>query len=166
MKTVTRQTMANRNTPMTWIILLICFFYFVPSLLMDRIWIHLESTEVSSLNLVGEPITMVVTREVKQEFRGYFTVDIRRTNGELVYQAESDGVFIYGPGKTFPDPLLLEWWLGGRSKMIEAKSRGFDTGFYYIDTCHTVVIGIWDIPFARRCVQSNAFQVIDEKDLL
>jgi hypothetical protein len=166
MNTVTRQTLSNRNTPMTWMVILICFFYFVPSLLMDRIWIHLETVEVSPLNLVGEPITMVVHREVLREFRGYFTVDIRRTNGELIYSADSEGTFIYGPGKKLPEPLLLTWWMGGQKQMAEARARGFDTGSYYIDTCHTVVLGIWDIPVARRCVQSNIFQVIDEKDLL
>jgi hypothetical protein len=133
---------------------------------MDKIWIHLESVDVSPINIEGEGVTMVVKREVLRDFRGYFTVDIRRTNGELIYPAKSEGSFIYSPSKELPDPLYLTWWLGGQKEMAQAKARGFGIGSYYIDTCHTVVLGIWEIPIARRCVQSNTFLIINEKDLI
>lgn len=162
-RSATLKTLQHRNTPFTWGVLVICFLFFVPSLLVDRIWINVESVEVNQTNVLGEPIELKVNRKVLQEFKGYFTVDIRRVDGELVYQASSNGAFSYSPGKQLPNPLLMNWWVGGEHELENARKRGFNIGFFYLDTCHTVVIGVWDIPFARRCVQSNVFQVINNE---
>jgi len=157
--TNTLQTLHKRNTPFTWVILFIAIWFFVPSLLMNNIWLNLKEVHVQEEIMYGEPIYLEVDRDILKDFEGKFTVSIRSGNGELICQGQPDHAFIYRVDNELPVPLTLTYWLGGPEKEIRCRGNGFSTGIYYLDTCHTVVVGSAQIPIARRCVSSNKFRI-------
>jgi hypothetical protein len=162
----TKETLHKRNTPFTWFILLGAFFFFVPSLSMDSIWINLRSVEVKQPINSNGVIELVVDRTIHREFRGVYSVDIKRINGinnEAVCRGKPVTPFFYNPSNELPDPVSLTWWLGGEKNMVECKENGFQEGtLFQVLTCHTVVVSQWDIPLARRCVLSNTFSLEKE----
>lgn len=165
MKTTnTIATLQKRNTPFTWVILFIACWFFVPSLIMDKIWMNVKSVHVQEETPFGEVIIMKVEREILRDFQGTFSVSVRRQDGELICQGRPDESFQYRTEGILPEPVTLSYWLGGPEKLMRCRGNGFGEGTYYIDTCHTVVIGSGQVPFARRCVRSNLFTIIPERD--
>lgn len=160
--TNTYATLQKRNTPFNWIVLLVAVWFFIPSLLMNRIWINLKDVHVQEQVVYGEPIYLEVDRVIIRDFEGSFTVSIRTENGELICQGKPDDTFIYRVENELPIPLTLTYWLGGPEKITRCRGNGFSTGVYYLDTCHTVVIGSAQIPIARRCISSNRFAIVPE----
>lgn len=159
MKTI--DTLKKRNSPLTWFVLALSFIVFVPSLLMGTLWIDLKRIHVSD-GLLHDPIIMEVDRTVKNEFRGTFTVTVRREDGELVCQGYPQKPIIYKKARELPDPLLLAWWLGGSDVMERCDKNGFSAGRYFLTTCQTVLWFTFDYPVARRCVESKVFVLVDE----
>ena len=159
MKSKTAQTLQKRNTPLTWFVLLVSVVFFVPSLLMDSVWINLKSVEVTRHNTIFEKIEIEVDREIHRNFLGSFIVTIRRTNGEFICQGTPDAPIRYNADASLPDPLYLSWWLGGESKMRSCREDGFDDGEFLVETCHKVLTPVWGIPIAGRCILSNEFEV-------
>lgn len=157
----TTETLKQRNTPFTWFILVVAFLFFVPSLLMDSIWFHLKSVEVSSPVDSSQMIELAVDREIHRPFRGSYLVTIREINGstqEAICEGKPLQPFPYDPARDLPEPLSLTWWLGSDAYMQTCKENGFTAGKQFqIRTCHTVVATVWDLPLARRCVMSNVF---------
>lgn len=157
----TYETLKKRNTPFTWIVLFVAAWFFVPSLFMTHIWFDLKSVHINEENILNEDIEMIVEREIIREFNGFFEVSIRKENGTLVCQGRPDSPFIYRVESKLPIPVLLSYWIGGPEKMTRCRKNGFGIGTYYVDTCHTVVIFSNQISFARRCVKSNKFTVVN-----
>jgi hypothetical protein len=65
----------------------------------------------------GKSPEMVVARQIKREFRGWYDIEIERVNGsayELFAGCGSYGMqeFTYRPGRVLPNPLTLDWWMG------------------------------------------------------
>lgn len=160
----TIQTLQKRNTPFTWMILFISFVFFVPSLMMKYIWMDLKSVHVQEETAYGDMVVMEIDREIIRDFHGTFTVSIRRTNGELVCQGRPDDSFEYKVESVLPIPVSLTYWLGGEEKMTRCRGNGFGEGTYYLDTCHTVVVGSIQYKLARRCVSSNQFTILGREN--
>lgn len=157
----TRHTLKKRNTPLTWGVILLAAYLFFPSLLFKYIWMDLEKVHVFNY---GDPhlVQMDIERELHRDFRGTFTVDLFYKKGNhFICRGQPIAPFWYKKGNEIPTPTYLEWWIGGETEFEECIVRGFKNGEYYLQTCHTVVWTIYDIPFARRCVRSNYFTVGD-----
>lgn len=158
----TQETLQKRNTPFTWMVLILTFFYLVPSLLVPYIWINVRDIHVQQFNVQGDPILMKVDRKIHMNYTGGFSVTVRRTDGEFIYQTNSN-FFRYRVDAKLPEDLDLEWWLGGPDKMKSAIAHGLDTGSFFLNTCHKVAIGPMELVIAKRCVESNHF-VIEPKE--
>lgn len=157
----TVETLHRRNTPFVWLVLVVAFLFFVPSLLMDSIWMDLKKVEVKNPSVAGEPIEMYVDREIHRPFTGSYSVTIREIHGEtgeFICEGRPLAPFPYDPARELPEPLHLTWWLGSEAHMNTCKENGFVKGHQFqIRTCHTVVVTVWDLSLARRCVMSNVF---------
>jgi hypothetical protein len=159
----TLRTLNQRNTPFTWFILILSFVLFFPSVLVERIWIDVRDIHVVD-SVSPDSVEMHVDRTVLRKFNGMFSVTVRRADGEYICTGAPKEPFEYKPGKDLPSPLYLEWWIGGAHQMDACIDSGFGAGRYFLDTCHIIHATVWDIPFARRCVQSNEFTI--ENDVM
>ena len=159
----TTETLHNRNTPFTWIILLAALFFFLPSMLMSYFWVHLESVHISNPVKDDGVIELTVDRQVHRRFKGNYAVTILKINGSNkveVCQGMPLAPVTYDPFVDLPEPVSLTWWLGSEAHMDICRQNGFEVGNeFQIRTCHTVLVTEWNIPFARRCVYSNVFEL-------
>jgi len=158
--TNTYRTLKQRNTLFTWFILTTSFMFFIPSLMMDRIWLDLKSIQVQEINYEGDDVFLHIERVIHRNFTGEYFVNIRSVEGNFICQARSDGVFVYRKDAVLPDHVDIAWWLGSHKKLDECVENGFTTGTFRINTCQKVVDSLWHIPIAQRCVESNLFTIV------
>lgn len=158
----TLKTLQNRNTISTWAILIACFIYFVPTLVMPYLWIDTKSVFIQDSYTDTETI-MMVDREIKSNFPGHYTVTIYRNGDQFVCQHKSPTSLSYTPDKKLPIPLHLSWWIGGKGKLEQCKGEGYGEGVYSINTCHIVLLPLWEIPIAKSCKMSNLFARVNRK---
>lgn len=115
-------------------------------------WIEHHSVRVADTDL-GQPIVMLVDREVKRPFSGSWTVTLRRfeTQGPVI-RCTAEGTADYQPGSMFPEPLDLDWWTDGQCRINEP-------GQYAITT--TWVIDPYWVAGDRTSqpITSNVFEV-------
>lgn len=159
----TTETLHNRNTPFTWLILFGAFLFFVPSALMSSLWVNLESVHITNPMKDDGVIELTVDREVHRKFKGNYVVTIRKVVDDKeieICEGMPLAPVTYDPLIDLPEPVSLTWWLGSQAHMDICRQNGFEAGNEFkIRTCHTVLITDWNIPFARRCVYSNMFQL-------
>lgn len=114
-------------------------------------WFEVRSVLVSSVKQ-GDPVTMVVERNIKRPFRGDWDVTIRQWDGAgWVTYCNANGASNYRPDARFPVPLTLKWWTDG-------QCTNFDNGRYKVTTTWRVL----DIPLIQDrviTVDSNVFEV-------
>lgn len=77
-------------------------------------WFDVRTVHVND-SRVGEPITMLVDRDVKESFLGMYYVTIHKwkTNGPSAYCRMQGGPWEYKKGAVYPVPLTLLWWTEG-----------------------------------------------------
>lgn len=156
----TVRTLKQRNTPLTWFVLFISFMFFIPSLLVEYIWIDLRSVEVTNPSVDLESVIIDVDRTVLRDFRGTYTVTIRTDEGQYVCSGKPSTSIGYNTNERLPEPVTLTWWIGGKRTMDSCRIDGFSIGRYQIETCHKVLITQAEIPIAGRCVMSNIFTIV------
>ena len=114
-------------------------------------WLDIHSVSVSNTT-VGNPVTMVVEREIKRPFRGAWNVTVRQWDGAgWVAYCNASGASNYRPDARFPLPLTMNWW-------TDNQCTNFDIGRYRITTTWRVL----DIPWMHDrviSVDSNVFEV-------
>jgi hypothetical protein len=88
----------------------------VPLVVPTSYYYTLDSLHVENAAF-GKSPEMVVARQIKRQFRGWYDIEIERVNGgeyELFAGCGSYGMqeFTYRPGRVLPNPLTLDWWMG------------------------------------------------------
>jgi hypothetical protein len=109
--------------------------------------------------LLGQDPVLKVSREIFQEFRGEWTVEVNSSDGKLVCDATSSNN--YQVGNDLPETVkLFAWWMyTGEKRTAQCKP-----GMYPLpEGCYTVST-IWDIPSARVSIKrdSNVFCIRKE----
>lgn len=113
-------------------------------------WLEVPSVRVADTQL-PQPVLMIVDRRIRSEFRGQWTVEIRRQlSGAWVLACTASGAAWYRPSSALPDPLTLDWW-------TDRQCAVKDAGVYRVDTTWRIT----DARFPDRylSVESNTFRV-------
>lgn len=102
---------------------------------------------------VGQPITMLVDREVKRGFNGEFQITVHRWQGGLVSYCSPgwSNSRDYVPGAVYPMPLTLDWWTDGKCYPLPA-------GQFQVTTRWRLIMP-WPVPDKELVVRSNVFKV-------
>lgn len=104
---------------------------------------------------LGEPLVLIVDREIKRPVYGEWTVTVRRQqDGGWHLECIARGSGDYLPQATLPTPLTLEWWTEGQCSIRRA-------GTYFVTT--TWAFRPLGVPGYRRSAPlvSNAFRVLE-----
>ena len=114
-------------------------------------WLDIHSVSVSNTT-VGNPVTMVVEREIKRPFRGAWNATIMQWDGSgWVTFCNAYGSSNYRTEARFPVPLTLKWW-------TDAQCHELPAGRYKMHTTWRVL----DLPLMPDKiveVDSNVFEV-------
>ena len=126
--------------------------FLVPSMLFRHLFI-----DVRSITVAGEIVT--VDRGINYGFHGRFLNVVRRADDQSI-------VCVTGPSQSFPyvpeavttnpKTFTMAEWLGGQRELSICTAQGFHDGEFILSTCHEWVP--FGLPFARRCVKTNAFE--------
>jgi len=115
-------------------------------------WFEVLSVLVSSVKQ-GDPVTMVVEREVKRPFRGAWGVTMRQWDGAgWVTYCNASGSSNYRPDARFPKDLSLQWWTDGQCHPVPQ-------GRYKITTTWIIRDIQW-MPDKTVTADSNIFEVL------
>lgn len=120
-------------------------------------FITVDSVYVAD-SVEGEPVYLVVEREIFQEFRGTYTVEIRTLVGSTVICTASDTVN-YRPDAELPDPLTLAWWANDG----DCSGRDLPPGDYVLETTWTVHNDVAKVEDQTLITKSNPFHVASEQ---
>lgn len=102
--------------------------------------------------VVGHPLVLDYTGGVRREFKGSYTVVIRRTSDGVIVSEDRSGVFVYTPHSTRPEPLTFGWW-SPRGTLPLA-------GTYYVKTCWTIHQPFWGVvPNKSVCTEPSIFRI-------
>lgn len=106
--------MANRITPyLKWLVAATIFFFpvFFALAWPMSYWFEVRTVHINDAR-VGEQITMLVDREVKESFVGTYGVTIHKwsSTGPVAYCRMNGGPWEYRQGAAYPIPLTLAWW--------------------------------------------------------
>lgn len=113
-----------------------------------------RSVEVAN-SVVGEPIFMVVDRDIKQVFTGSYATAVRQfPGGSLVCEA-SASFLTYDPERQLPEPLTLSWWADNG----DCSTDDLPVGEYFVDTKWTIHPQEPDLPDREIKIRSNPFTV-------
>lgn len=108
----------------------------------------------------GEPVKILFTGGPLREFRGSYTVTMRRfETGEIACEARG-GPFPYKPGSKRPNPLTMEWWAPSDNRCHRPP-----VGTYIVTTCWEVegpMGGL--VPDKHVCSQPEAFNVVKKDE--
>lgn len=114
-------------------------------------WLDVDVVQVQSAR-VGDPIPMLVEREIRRPFHGEWNITVRQWDGSgwLTY-CNARGMSNYQPGARFPKALTLQWWTDGQCHPLPV-------GRYKITTHWTInAITMFDDP--EVVIDSNIFEV-------
>ena len=137
----------HRWWPWTLTLLLLPIQLWPPSF-----WLDIHSVVVSSVK-VGNPVTMVVEREIKRPFRGAWNVTVRQWDGSgWVTYCNANGASNYRPDARFPKDLSLQWWTDGQCHPVPQ-------GRYKITTTWIIRDIQW-MPDKTVTADSNIFEVL------
>ena len=77
-------------------------------------WFDVRMVHINDAR-IGEPIEMLVQRDVRNSFTGMYYVTIHKwmTNGPSGYCRMQGGPWEYKKGAVYPVPLTLLWWTEG-----------------------------------------------------
>ena len=113
-------------------------------------WMEVKSVRVRDVDL-PHPVIMLADRRIHRDFRGHWTVELRRQNGsDWVLMCTGTGNSWYRPSSALPDPLTLAWWAGD-------GCRPTTSGVYRVDTTWRIT-DRW-FPDRYLSVESNTFRV-------
>lgn len=113
-------------------------------------WIQVKDVMISSA-AYGNPLPMVVDREVLRPFLGEWQVTIRQWDGAgWLTWCNASGRSNYRPDTRYPRNLSLQWWTDGQCHPLPV-------GRYRVTTAWTVEGDL--LPDKRIVVDSNIFEV-------
>lgn len=113
-------------------------------------WVEVGTVHIED-SRAGEPIHMVVTREIKREYIGSWVVSIRRWEGGWVTHCSATSATVYYPDAKLPKDLTLAWW-------TQDQCSNLPVGKYYASTAWTILLpGL--LPDKQVIVGSNVFEV-------
>lgn len=96
-------------------------------------WLDVRSVHVAD-TVAGEDPIMTVDRTIRRDFRGDYTVIIKRKRPHgFVFYCAGSGSSDYNTDAALPDPLKLSWWLYPARCDLTAGSYRVDT-LWRIDT--------------------------------
>lgn len=119
-------------------------------------WYELRLVGVAD-GRVGEPITMVIDREIKRPFTGEYTVTLFDVDSGRLVCAGGDRV-LYTPGVMLPEPVTLDWWTYGAHPPCETA---LTPGTFRLRTCVEILHHLPGIGRREVCLNSNAFTVVE-----
>lgn len=101
----------------------------------------------------GEPVPMIVDREISRPFLGTWTVTVRKwgEDGAVIY-CTANGASLYNTTVDLPRDLTLDWWTNGKCPALSA-------GKYAIDTTWRIDPMLPFLPAKHVQRESNIFQV-------
>ena len=138
-----------------WVALLAVAIWWAASVLPTSRWWFEATTMLIPDTPSGEPIIMVVDREIKRPVYGSWTVTVREQGeGGWALQCVASGSGDYHPNAILPDPLTLDWWTDGQCDTL-------GPGTYFVTT--TWAFRPRGVPGYRRSppLVSNAFRVLE-----
>ena len=105
-------------------------------------------------SVAGQNVELEVAREIKQDFLGSYTVEVRRFPSREVVCTAND-TLAYKTTSSLPETITLEWW----SNDAECSGRFLAPGDYIITTTWVVHIQAHGIPEPALTIESNPFTV-------
>lgn len=125
----------------------------------------LDSVIVKNTVGAGNQIPISVARRIYQDFRGEYTVSVKRLIGDNVIEyCSGQGSISYAKNAILPPSgindgdLNLKWWIGNTQHRDCSQGFILNTGEYLILTCVTVNR---KYTFSQTiCNKSNVFKVI------
>jgi len=147
----------------SWLIVLMSFsavalWYVLSVAPPASYWFEAQTMAIPDA-VVGEPIPIVVEREISRPIGGEWTVTIRKLQdgGWIQYCPAIEGRQDYNVNAIFPEPLLLEWWTNGECESLSP-------GTYIVTTIWTFYPPL--IPNGRRTppLVSNPFRVLESRE--
>lgn len=112
-------------------------------------WFVVDSVHVRN-TWQGEPVGMIVDRQIKRPFRGAWQATIRKWDGSgWVTWCNASGASNYATEAKFPQNLTLKWWTDGQCHPLPS-------GRYKMQTSWTIKAPIQD---KSIIVDSNVFEV-------
>jgi hypothetical protein len=93
-------------------------------------WMDVRSVEVLPAR-AGEPVRMVVDREIKQSFVASWVVSVRKHNNGMELVCVGSGTSNYRQGADLPGVLTLGWWTSGACETLPP-------GRYFVATDWTI----------------------------
>jgi hypothetical protein len=110
--------------------LMVVWALFEPLILPNAMWMEVRKVFAKNAK-VGEPIVMLVDRNVARQFHAQWTVTVRRADKEdspnFYLVCSGSGQSDYRPDVRFPPQLTLVWWIGH-------DKCDLPVGAYYIQT--------------------------------
>lgn len=114
-------------------------------------WFDVRAVHIASAT-VGEPLPMLVDRDVKRPFRGQWHATIRQWDGVgWVTWCNAEGKSNYRPEAKLPRNLALQWWTDGHCHPLPV-------GRYKVTTTWTI-IDVPLMPDRSTSIDSNLFEV-------
>ena len=115
-------------------------------------WLEVRKVVVGPAR-AGEPVPMIVDREVNRPFLGEWTVTIRKwSEGGPVIYCTATGTTQYSTAADLPRDLTLDWWTDGRCPTLSP-------GKYVIDTTWRINPMLPFLPAKHVQAESNIFEV-------
>lgn len=124
-------------------------------LMPGRWWLDVNYIQVANA-AAGQPVSMIVDREIRHEFYGAWSVHLRREKGTAGWEtiACGTGANTYRTTSLLPTPVTLDWW-------TEGECDSLPPGRYQISTQWIIYPGsLW--PPKTISVLSNVFEVTTE----
>ena len=115
-------------------------------------WLEVRKVIVGPAR-AGEPVPMIVDREISRPFLGAWTVTVRKwsEDGPVIY-CTATGTSQYNTAADLPRDLTLDWWTNGKCPALSA-------GKYAIDTTWRIEPMLPFLPVKHVQRESNIFQV-------
>lgn len=134
-------------------------FALVPTLLVlfwpMSYWFDVRAIHVNDAH-AGEMITMVVDRDVRIRFTGYYLAGIYVWTGRgfTPYCTARGKERLYKEGAEYPEPLTLRWWTDD-----EPTCRNLPAGQYQMSTRWVTTGNDWPLPEKSVTRESNIFTI-------
>lgn len=118
-------------------------------------WYELRALDVLDTP-VGEPVEIVIDREVHRSFAGRRLNTVRNANGNVVCSGEYS--LSYQAGEELPNPVLLSWWT--ENTHPPCATAAVTPGQYSLTTCTQIDHGVPFLPPRRACA-SDVFTIFE-----
>lgn len=154
----TRHALGRHNNVVGWAVLLGAALLIAPSFLVPILWINLRDVHVDSVPVGGDPQVTIDRVIHRDQLMGFTTVLRNSDTKEFICQGQATTPFTYrvAAGQVNPLKMGLAKWMGPTFPVDCAVN--LLPGRYEVQTCHIVYV-FWRIPFARRCIMSNSFEI-------